>query len=88
MRYLGCGWVEARHAWSKDPVSYTATYLLDHLVKIVILLEKVKSVPDEAPFEMPKMPDLPVLGTQTNDLDNYEKGLEDKKLASMLQALK
>ena len=74
MRYLGCGWVEAHHAWSKDSVSYTATELLDHLVKKVIPLKKVKSVPNEAPFEMPKMPDLPVLGTQTNDLDNYEMG--------------
>ena len=37
---------------------------------------------------MPKMPDLPVLGTQTNDLENYEEGMEDEKLASMLQALK
>jgi len=48
----------------------------------------VNSVPDEAPFEMPKMPDLPVLGTQTNDLDHYEKGLEDEQLSSMIQALK
>jgi len=88
MRYLGCGWVEAHHTWSKDSVSYTVTELLDHLVRIVIPLVKVNSVPDEAPFEMPKMPDLPVLGTQTNDLDHYEKGLEDEQLSSMIQALK
>ena len=88
MRYLGCGWVEAHHAWSKDSVSYTATELLDHLVKKVIPLKKANSVPNEAPFEMPKMPDLPVLGTQTNDLESYEEGMEDEKLASMLQALK
>ena len=88
MRYLGCGWLEAHHAWSKDSVSYTATKLLDHLVKIVIPLRNVKSVPEEAPFELPRMPDLPVLGTQTNDLEDYTNDLEDEKLASMLQALK
>ena len=71
MQYLGCGWVEAHHAWSKDLVSYTATKLLDHLVKIVIPLKNVKSVPEEARFELPRMLDLSVLGIQTNDLEYY-----------------
>ena len=51
--------------------------------------EKVKSVPEEVPFELPRIPDLPLLGTQTNDLEDYTNGLEDEKLlVSMLQALK
>jgi len=38
--------------------------------------------------QLPRIPDLPLLGTQTNDLEDYTNGLEDEKLASMLQALK
>jgi len=66
-------------------IIYTDTKLLDHLVKIVIPLINVKSVPEEATFELPRMPDLPVivLGTQTNDLDDYTNGFEDEKLASI-----
>ena len=55
MRFLGCGWAELHQTWSNNSVSCTVTELLDHLVKIVILLKKVKSVPDEAPFKMPKI---------------------------------
>ena len=88
MRYLGCGWAEAYHPWSKDSVLFTATELLDHLVKTVIPLKNKRKVPDEVPFELPRMPELPVLRTQTNDLEVWTEEQEGMKLELMLDTLK
>ena len=40
IRYLGCGWKEAHHPWSKYTHIYTATELLDHFLHIVLPLDK------------------------------------------------
>ena len=55
---------------------------------IVIHLSKKKKVPNDVQFKLPKIPDLPVLGTKTTDLEDYSKSLDSTKLESMLQALK
>ena len=86
--YLGCDWIEAHHPWSRDSRTYTSSELLEHLVKAVIPLSKKNKVPKDAPFELPKTQDLPVLGAKTTDLKDYSKSLESTKLESMLQALK
>ena len=51
--YLGLGWEEAHHLWSKDGYHYTDVELLDYLVKSVIPLSKTNKVPLEALLEMP-----------------------------------
>ena len=88
MRYLGCGWERAYHPWSKNGTTYTATELLEHLLKVVIPLSKTEDYPTDAPFEMPGLPVLPTLGTQTKDLECFEKSMENEKLKAMLESLK
>ena len=88
MRYLGCGWEKAHHPWSRKQHTYTATELLEHLMMVVIPLSRTHKYPDDAPFELPGIPTLPTLGTQTNDVEIFYKEMEDEKLKSMLDALK
>ena len=88
MRYLGCGWERAYHPWSKNGTTYTATELLEHLLKVVIPLSNTEDYPTDAPFEMPGLPVLPTLGTQTKDLECFEKSMENEKLKAMLESLK
>jgi hypothetical protein len=45
IRYLGLGWEEAHHLWSKNKHQYTAVELLKHMCKVVNPLEDVKEVP-------------------------------------------
>jgi hypothetical protein len=44
--YLGLGWEESHHPWSKNKHIYTASDLLKHLCEVVIPLQDVKEVPD------------------------------------------
>ncbi len=55
IRYLGLGWVEAYHPWSKDGYTYTAEDLLKHLVDVVIPLIKTKHADEDAPINLPKL---------------------------------
>ncbi len=50
IRYLGLGWEEAHHPWSKNKHIYTASELLKHLCEVVIPLQDVKEVPDQPPI--------------------------------------
>ena len=59
MRYLGLGWVEAHHPWSKKGHgTYSPTELLDHFVKVVLPLADIKKVPVEPPLELPGLPNI------------------------------
>ena len=88
MRYLGCGWEKTYHPWPQNQHTYTATELLEHLMMVVIPLSRTHKYPDDAPFELPGIPTLPTLGTQTNDVEIFYKEMEDEKLKSILDALK
>ena len=57
IRYLGLGWEEAHHPWSKKKHTYTATELLKYLCEVVIPLQNVKQVPIQAPIKLPTRPD-------------------------------
>ena len=80
MRYLGCGWEKAYHPWSRNQHTYTATELLEHLMMVVIPLSCTHKYPDDAPFELPGIPTLPTLGTQTNDGEIFYKEMEEENL--------
>ena len=74
IHYLGLGWIEAHHPWSKNKHVFTSSELLEHLVKVVITLEISKSIPTHPPVELPKRPDELTLGTKSAgliDLDNF-----------------
>ena len=77
IRYLGLGWEEAHHPWSKNKHQYTALELLKHLCEVVIPLQEVKEVPKQAPIKLPAQPDSFMLGTKSADLIQ----LDDRALA-------
>ena len=64
--YLGCGWVEAQHPWSKNDETYTLSYLFRFFKETVIPLEEEKGgIPEEPPLEIPSPPAMGKLGTTT-----------------------
>jgi hypothetical protein len=69
IRYLGLGWEETHHPWSKNRHQYTALELLKHLCEVVIPLPNVKEVPNQAPIKLPTWPDSFMLGTKSADVD-------------------
>jgi hypothetical protein len=68
IRYLGLGWEEAHHPWSKNRHQCTALELLKHLCEVVIPLQNVKEVPNQAPIKLPTRSDSFTLGTKSADL--------------------
>jgi hypothetical protein len=74
IRYLGLGWEEAHHPWSKNKHQYTASELLKHLCEIVIPLEDINKVPKQAPIKLPTRPDDFTLGTKSADLIQLDNG--------------
>ena len=68
IRYLGLGWVDAYHPWSKNKHTYQPEELLQHLIKVVITLADDEIVPSKAPVNLPTHPDTFTLGTKSADL--------------------
>jgi len=66
IRYLGLGWVDAHHPWSRAGRTFTPDKLFDHLVGVIIPLASKLDVPAKPPTSLPAPPDLPVLGTKAN----------------------
>ncbi len=89
IRYLGLGWEEAHHLWSKNRYQYTASELLKHLCEVVIPLQNVKEVPIQAPIKLPTRPDSFTLGTKSADLIQLDDGSlareEQIRLNAMLE---
>ena len=54
IRYIGLGWEEAYHPWSKGKHTYTAVELLEHLVKVVIPLSKTKKYHEKHRWKCPE----------------------------------
>jgi hypothetical protein len=52
IRYLGLGWEEAHHPWSKNKHTYSASELLKHLCEVVIPLQDTKKVLDQPPVKL------------------------------------
>lgn len=88
IRYLGLGWAEAHHPWSKNKHVFTSSELLEHLVKVVIPLELSKSIPTHPPVELPKRPDELTLGTKSAGLINLDNSLLEKEHAIRISAMK
>jgi hypothetical protein len=74
IRYLGLGWEEAHHTWSKNKHQYTALELLKHLCEVVIPLQDVKEVPNQPPIELLTRPISITLGTKSADLIQLDDG--------------
>ena len=68
IRYVGLGWEEAYHPWSKGGYIYTPNELLRHFTMVVIPLQRTKSVPEHPPINLPTRPFLLTLGTKASDI--------------------
>ena len=68
IRYVGLGWEEAYHPWSKGGYIYTPNELLQHLTMVVIPLQRKLRVPEHPPMNLPTRPSLPTLGTKASDI--------------------
>ena len=89
MRYLGLGWVEAHHPWSKKGHgTYSPIELLDHFVKVVLPLADIKTVPAEPPLELPGLPNICRLGTRAKDCIDLENSLHSEDRDFRMQALR
>ena len=81
IRYLGLGWSEAHHPWSKNNYIFTPSELLKHFVEVVIPLQQIKQVPDHPPFDLPTQPEGMVqLGTKAANLVALDKANVDKEM--------
>ena len=79
IRYIGCGWKEAYHAWSLNERPYTADELFQHFIETVLPLADILEVPDEAPLNLPALPDMPKVGTTSCLAKALEKGSNDMR---------
>eukprot|EP00956_Cyclotella_meneghiniana_P002231 scaffold2510_cov65-Cyclotella_meneghiniana.AAC.1 len=81
IRYLGLGWVEAHHPWSRkqDGIQHTFTSdeLFQHLIEVVIPLADKKEMPLYAPVKLPELPDNFTLGTRSAVRKNLDEKHED-----------
>lgn len=78
IRYLGLGWKEAHHPWSKEGKVFSSSHLLTHLISVVIPLEQKLHVPDEPPINLPRPPELQTLGTKSTLLESATIANQEK----------
>jgi hypothetical protein len=81
IRVKGFGWDWCKHAWSKNGRRYSIKELADHL-KWIIKEERKRHVviPSEPPLNVPKRIDLPVLGTEIDDIADLDKKYMENKM--------
>ena len=74
IRVKGLGWDWCKHAWSKNGQQYSIKELADHL-RWIIKEERKRHIviPSEPPVNVPKRMDLPVLGTEIDDIADLDK---------------
>ena len=73
IRYLGLGWVDAHHPWSKNNNTYTSEVLFQHLIKVVIPLAKKLKVRTEPILDIPNLPYMIELGTKSALAEDHEQ---------------
>ena len=69
--YLGLGFKEAWHPWSKYCYEFIAVKLIEYFVKVYLPLVKNRKIPEHPPMEHPRLPELPGLRTLTSDITDY-----------------
>lgn len=77
IRYLGLGWVDAHHPWSKDEVTFKSRHLFNHLINVVIPLAETNEVPAEPPLSLPTPPEAMRLGTRSKRADQSMQAASD-----------
>ena len=87
IQYIGLGWVDAHHSWSKGNHTYQLAELLQHLICVVIPLEATNTVPAKAPCNLPMRPDTFTLGTKSADLIALDNSMLAREECVRLNAL-
>jgi len=90
MRYLGLGWAEAYHAYSKDGYKYKSIELMEHFVKTVLPLADTLEVPDQPALELPTLSEKLTsmkLGTVSLDFEALSTMEEDTETKFRKDAL-
>ena len=91
IRYLGLGWTEAYHPYSKAGYTYTPVELMEHFVKTVLPLAKTQLVPQEPPLELPGLPTQLAnvkLGTKAADCAALDTNGDEEEEAFRIQAMR
>ena len=90
MKYLGLGWEEAHHAWSKKGHGqYSDTELFDHFITVVLPLADTLEVPDKPPIKLPGLPsNLKRLGTRAQDCVDLDVSLGSEERQFQLNAMR
>lgn len=65
IRYVGFGWSEAHHPWSRGEITYNSKFLFTFLTDVVIPMAETETVPDHPPMNLPTRPTMAKLGTQS-----------------------
>ena len=79
IRYLGLGWEEAYHPWSKKGHTYQPLELLEHVINNVQTIKKTP--PSQPPVRLPRRKDHGTVGTNSADLialDNNKLAKEER----------
>ena len=75
IRYLGLGWVDAYHPWSKSKHTYQPAEFLQNFINVVIPLADNEIVPITTPVNLPTRPDTFTLGTKSANLLALENSI-------------
>ncbi len=86
IQYVGLGWEEAHHPWSKNGYVFTPAELQKHLTMVVIPLQQTKKVSDNPPMSLPTHPTMPTLGTRAADVVAIDKEYKDKSVQLRINA--
>ena len=71
IRVKGFGWDWCKHAWSKNGTKYIIAELSSHL-QYIIKEEKIYNIPNEPPLKVPTQVNLPILGLQTDQVQQLD----------------
>ena len=78
IHYLGLGWEDAHHLWSKSGLTFSSKQLLKHLVETVIPMATDLPNSNEPPLKFPSPSESKFLGTQSELSFVYGVGNQDE----------
>ena len=87
IQYLGLGWVDTHHPWSKNNNTYTSEVLFQHLIKVIIPLAKKLKVPAEPPLDIPNLPQMVQLGTKSSLAEENEQESNERLIKIKMDAM-
>ena len=87
IRYLGLGWEQAHHAWSRNGRMYEPDELFEHLVSVVIPMQITEKIPSKPPVNLPKQPDNTTLGTKSSAVVELDSKLANKETELRVNAM-